>query len=216
MIAVVFDMDGILFDTQKVYSKTWVEVAEILNIKDIEEPLFHCIGRNRADQEVILNKYYPEGFPFEEFYRLKNEIFDRHIEEDGIPLMKGTKELLEYLDEVGAKVAIASSSRKDVVMHHLHQTGLSGKFQKIIGGDMVAHSKPNPDIYLKACDELGINPEDTFAVEDSYNGIRAAASAGMKTIMIPDMQPPTEEIDRLLFKRFNDLIELMEYFKINN
>ncbi len=216
MLAVVFDMDGVLFDTQKVYSKTWMEVAGILGIKDIEEPLFHCIGRNRADQEIILKKYYPEGFPYDEFYHLKNVIFDRYIEEDGIPLMKGTRELLSYLNEMGAKTAIASSSRKDVVMHHVQQTGLSGMFQKIVGGDMVLHSKPNPDIYLKACDELGVNPADTFAVEDSYNGVRAAAAAGMKTIMIPDMQPPTEEIDRLLFKRFNDLIELMEYFKISN
>lgn len=216
MLAVVFDMDGVLFDTQKVYSKTWMEVAEILNIKDIEEPLFHCIGRNRADQEIILKKYYPEGFPFEEFYRLKNEIFDRHIEEDGIPLMRGTKELLVYLNEVGAKIAIASSSRKDVVIHHVHQTGLSDMFQKIVGGDMVLHSKPSPDIYFKACDELGVNPTDAFAVEDSYNGIRAAVAAGMKTIMIPDMQPPTDEMDGLLHKRFNDLIELMEYFKTIN
>lgn len=216
MLAVVFDMDGVLFDTQKVYSKTWIEVAGILGINEIEEPLFHCIGRNRADQEIILKKYYPDGFPFDEFYRLKNKIFDRHIEEDGIPLMKGTKELLMYLNEAGAKLAIASSSRKDVIMHHIHQTGLSGMFHKIIGGDMVAHSKPNPDIYLKACDELGVDTEKTFAVEDSYNGIRAAASAGMKTIMIPDMQPPTKEMDELLFKRFNDLIELMEYFKTIN
>lgn len=213
MLAVVFDMDGVLFDTQKVYTRTWMEVAEILNLPDFDEPAFQCIGRNRMDQEIILRKYYPQGFPFDEFYRLKNEIFDRHIREDGIPLMKGTKELLEYLKENDAKVAIASSSRRDVIQHHINETGLTDYFQKIVGGDMVVHSKPCPDIYIKACEELQVIPEETFAIEDSYNGIRSASSAGMKTVMIPDVQPPTEEMDSLLFKRFRDLIELMEYFK---
>lgn len=212
MLSVVFDMDGVLFDTQKVYSKTWLEVAEILNIKNIEEPLFHCIGRNKTDQVEILNKYYPEGFPFEEFYRLKHEIFDAHIEQDGIPLMKGTRELLLYLRSVNARIAIASSSRKDVVEHHVKHTGLDGMFDKIIGGDMVEHSKPDPDIYLKACHELGVKPDTAFAVEDSYNGIRAAAGAGMKTVMIPDMQPPTEEFDRMLYARFDSLLDLKNHF----
>ncbi len=216
MLAVVFDMDGVLFDTQKVYSRTWREAADILKLPDFDEPAFQCIGRNRRDQEIILSEYYPDGFPFDEFYRLKNEIFDRHIEEDGIPLMKGTKELLEYLNGINARVAIASSSRKDVVLHHINETGLTDYFDKIVGGDMVVHSKPNPDIYLKACEELMVKPEETFAVEDSYNGIRAAAAAGMKTIMIPDVQPRTEETDRLTFGTFGNLAAFMEYLKTIN
>lgn len=213
MISVVFDMDGILFDTQKVYCRTWAEVAEILNLKDLDEPAFYCIGRNRKDQEEILNRYYPEGFPFDEFYRLKNEIFDEHIEQDGIPLKEGTLEILEYLKSINAKVAIASSSRIDVIEHHLEETGLRNMFDKIIGGNMVEHSKPSPDIYLKACSELGVNPEETFAVEDSYNGVRAAVAAGMKTIMIPDVQPPTDELDKVIFARFASLVELKKYFE---
>ena len=215
MISVVFDMDGVLFDTQKVYCQTWDEVAEILNIKNFEEPAFYCIGRNRKDQEQILSKYYPEGFPFEEFYRLKNQIFDEHIERDGIPLKDGTREILEYLRSINAKLAIASSSRIDVILHHLKETGLEEMFDKVIGGDMVEHSKPSPDIYIRACKELGVEPCDTFAVEDSYNGVRAAVAAGMKTIMIPDVQPPIEELDKVIFTRFESLLELREYFEKN-
>ena len=213
MVSVVFDMDGILFDTQKVYCQTWLEVADILDIKDLEEPAFYCIGRNRKDQEEILNRYYPQGFPFDEFYRLKNELFDAHIEQDGIPLKEGTREILEYLKSINAKVAIASSSRIDVIEHHLEETGLRNMFDRIIGGNMVEHSKPSPDIYLKACNELGVKPEETFAVEDSYNGVRAAVAAGMKTIMIPDVQPPTEEFDKVIFARFASLVELKKYFE---
>lgn len=213
MISVVFDMDGILFDTQKVYCQTWLEVADILDIKDLEEPAFYCIGRNRKDQEEILNRYYPQGFPFDDFYRLKNELFDAHIEQDGIPLKEGTREILEYLKSINAKVAIASSSRIDVIEHHLEETGLRNMFDRIIGGNMVEHSKPSPDIYLKACSELGVKPEETFAVEDSYNGVRAAVAAGMKTIMIPDVQPPIDELDKVIFARFASLVELKKYFE---
>ena len=213
MLSVVFDMDGVLFDTQKIYLKTWREVGQILHIENFEEPSFQCIGRNRKDQEDILNGFYPEGFPVEEFYHLKTRIFNEHIEQEGIPLMKGTAEILKYLKDVHAKVAIASSTRRDMIEQHLEQTGLQGMFDRIVGGDMVEHSKPNPDIYLKACMELGVNPRDTYAVEDSYNGLRSALAAGMKTIMIPDVQPPTKEFDRLIFRRFESLLDLKEYFE---
>lgn len=180
MLNVVFDMDGVLFDTQKVYTRTWREVAEILHIDNFEVPLKLCIGRNRVDQVDILKTHCGEDFPFDEFYDLKEKIFTGHIEEDGVPLKKGTKLILDTLKKTGAKVAIASSSRKDVVLHHLDETGLTGYFDVIIGGDMVEHSKPFPDIYLKACKELKCNPHDTYAVEDSYNGIESAVRRDLK------------------------------------
>ena len=214
MLNVVFDMDGVLFDTQKVYTRTWREVAEILHIDNFEIPLKLCIGRNRVDQVDILKTHCGEDFPFDEFYDLKEKIFTGHIEEDGVPLKKGTKLILDTLKSIGAKVAIASSSRKDVVLHHLDETGLTGYFDVIIGGDMVEHSKPFPDIYLKACKEFKCNPYDTYAVEDSYNGIESAVKAGLKTIMIPDSLPPVKEYDSKIFTRFDSLVELSEYFAI--
>ena len=211
MINIVFDMDGVLFDTQKIYTGTWGETAKILGIENIEKPAFLCIGRNRNDQIEILKEFYPAGFPFDEFYRLKDKIFDDHIK-DGVPLKKGTVEILKYLKSVNARVALASSSRIPVIMHHLEETGIREYFHEVIGGDLVLHSKPSPDIYLKACEMLGTDPESTYGVEDSYNGIIAAAKAGMKVIMIPDVQPPTPEYDKMLFKRFDSLIDLRDYF----
>ena len=133
--------------------------------------------------------------------------------EKEVPLMKGTKELLEYLKSIGARVAIASSTRRPVIEHHLQLTGLSEYFEKIISGDLVTHSKPAPDIYLMACKELGVEPSDTFAIEDSYNGIRSAAAAGLKTIMIPDMQPYNDEMAGLVHGCHDNLLDFMNYLK---
>ena len=214
MLSVVFDMDGVLFDTQKVYVRTWEEVAKILHIENFEVPLKLCIGRNRIDQVDILKSHCGEDFPFDEFYELKEQIFNKHIDEEGVPLMKGTKEMLVTLKKLGARVAIASSSRDDVVKHHLEETGLTDYFDIIVGGNQVEHSKPSPDIYLKACEKLSVNPKETFAVEDSYNGIRSAVAAGLKTIMIPDTLPPTKEFDEVLERRFTSLMELADYFTL--
>lgn len=210
MINIVFDMDGVLFDTQKIYCMAWEEAAGVLGIPDIGEPLRRCIGMNRNDQEAILGEFYSKDFPFDDFYREKDLAFDR-ILSLGVPLMKGTREILEFLKKNGAKVAIASSSRVGMVEDNLKNTGLTGFFDKIVGGNLVTHSKPDPEIYLKACELLGVKPEETFAVEDSYNGIRAASAAGMKVIMVPDVQPPTEETDALIYGKFDSLLDFMNY-----
>lgn len=210
MINIVFDMDGVLFDTQKIYCRAWEEAAGVLGIPDIGEPLRRCIGMNRNDQEAILGEFYSKDFPFDDFYREKDLAFDR-ILSLGVPLMKGTREILEFLKKNGAKIAIASSSRVGMVEDNLKNTGLTGFFDKIVGGNLVTHSKPDPEIYLKACELLGVKPEETFAVEDSYNGIRAASAAGMKVIMVPDVQPPTEETDALIYGKFDSLLDFMNY-----
>ncbi|MBD5158113.1 MAG: HAD family phosphatase [Butyrivibrio sp.] len=210
MINIVFDMDGVLFDTQKIYCKAWEEAAGVLGIPDIGEPLRRCIGMNRNDQEAILKDFYHDSFPYDDFYREKDKAFDAILSK-GVPLMKGTREILEFLKEKGARVAIASSSRVGMVEDNLKNTGLTGFFDKIVGGNLVTHSKPNPEIYLKACELLGVKPEESYAVEDSYNGIRAASAAGMRVIMVPDMQPPTEETDALIYKKFDSLLDFKDW-----
>lgn len=208
--SVVFDMDGVLFDTQRIYTQTWFEVAQLLHIDDIKEPAYACRGLNRNDQRTYLMDYYHGNFPYDEFFRLKNKIFDGHLEK-GIPLKEGTREILQFLKEQGVKTAIASSSRVCSVVDHVEKTGLARYFDKIVGGDTVVHSKPDPEIYLLACRELGVEPSETFAVEDSYNGLYSAIAAGMMTIMIPDTMPPTEELDRKIYRRFNSLLEFRDF-----
>ncbi len=216
MIAVVFDMDGVLFDTQKIYLKSWIETGVKLEIPNLDKPAFECIGRNRHDQHEILYDFYNGNFDFDEFYKVKDEIFSGHLEKEGVPLMKGTVEILQYLKSINAKVAIASSSSIKSIEHHIQLNKIENYFQKIVGGDLVVHSKPAPDIYLKACELLQVDPVQTYAVEDSYNGVKAAVAAGMKTIMIPDVQPATPEYDAIINKRFDSMLGFLEYLKEGN
>lgn len=211
--AIVFDMDGVLFDTQKIFVRSWFKTAKKLGIKDIDKPAYVCIGQNRADTNAYLKSFYGEDFDTDEFQRVKVEFFKQELRDNGVPVMKGAGEILEYLKSSPYKVALASSSRKEQVLENLRETGLESFFDLIVTGDMVAHSKPSPDIYLKACELLGVSPQNAIAVEDSYNGLRAAHTAGMLPVMIPDMQPVTEEIKPILYKVFDSLIDMRDYLK---
>ena len=213
MIKIVFDMDGVLFDTQRIYYRTWFDVADRLGLSDITEPAKACIGTNRNYQYDVLKKYYGEYFPLQEFYSINDRLYTEYVEANGVPLKEGTIEILEFLKADNAKVAIASSSRKQMIENHLSRHNMIGYFDEIVGGDMVEHSKPSPDIYLKACQVLGFDPSDCYAVEDSYNGLRAAYSAGLKPVMVPDMQPYNEEIAKIVFKKFDSLTDLRKYLE---
>ena len=132
----------------------------------------------------------------------------RPASREGLPEKPGVHEILEYLKENRIPTALASSTRRTAVMEHLDRAGITSYFQKIICGDMVEHGKPAPDIYLKACEELGAAPGQALAVEDSFNGIRSAYAAGLYTVMVPDQLPPTEEILALVDKKCDSLTEL--------
>ena len=213
MKAVVFDMDGVLFDTERVCMESWVAVAERLGMKGMAEVFPSCIGRNAADDEMIIKEHYGMDFDYVGFRKLASEEFWKRIEEKGRPIKKGVRELLAYLKAEGWKVGLASSTHHDSVMRRLEEAGLAEYFSNVIGGDEIVHSKPEPEIYLKSCEKLGVDPRETYAIEDSYNGIRSASAAGMKPIMVPDLLPPTEEMRTLSTVILKDLLEVMAYFQ---
>lgn len=211
--AVVFDMDGVLFDTERISRDSWLEVADAWNIPGIEENYVKVIGVNHTDGIDILHEAYGMDFDPESFMAECSKVMRRMITEQGIPVKKGVVELLEFLKERKIPVSICSSTRMQTIKRHLEQTGLDGYFDEIIGGDMVEHSKPRPDIYLKACEMLGIPPRDCIAVEDSPNGIRSAAAAGMMPVMVPDLVAPTEELRSLSYRVEPDLLHLRDFLK---
>lgn len=213
MKAVVFDMDGVLFDTETLCQDSWMAIAEERGLPGMAEIFPQCIGLNANDSKQVVLRAYGQDFAYEEFRQQASVWFWDYIEKNGLPVMPGVREILEWLKEHNWKVGLASSTRRSSVENHLEQAGLRDYFQTVVTGDMVEHSKPQPDIYLMACRELGVAPEEAFAIEDSPNGIRSAHAARMTPLMVPDMIAPDDEIKRLSSRIFDSLFDVMEYFR---
>ena len=209
--AVVFDMDGVIFDSERLVIECWKVVAEKYGIENIEEACFECLGINAALTKELMKKRYGETFPYDVYKKEMSAIFHSRAAGGKLPQKKGIKELLTFLKENQIPTAVASSTRREVVMRELEEGGLLPYFDRVICGDMVERSKPEPDIFLKACESLSIDATEAYAIEDSYNGIRAAFRAGMKPIMVPDLAEPTEEMEKLACCILPSLFEVMEY-----
>mgnify|MGYP003272422109 CR=1 FL=1 len=144
---------------------------------------------------------------------MAHDAFINKVKREGLPIKTGVYELLDYLKQVGFKIGLASSTSVAGVRSHLKEAKIEDYFQVIVGGDMVTNGKPDPEIYLRACRELGVVSENAIAIEDSHNGIRAAHAAGMKTVMVPDLMPLTEEIEPLLYQNMESLLKVRDFFE---
>ena len=213
MKAVVFDMDGILFDTERVCEAGWIAVAESMGMPGMKEIFPKCIGQNANGSRKVVLEAYGEDFDYPGFRQKASDWFWNYIEKNGLPMMAGVKEILEWLRASGWKIGLASSTKRSSIEDHLERAGIRSYFSAIVSGDMVEYSKPNPEIYLLACKELGTAPGETYAIEDSPNGIRSAYGAGMMPIMVPDMLAPDEEMRMLSFRIFENLSEVLEFFR---
>lgn len=213
MKAVVFDMDGVLFDTERLCQDSWIEAAEKRGLPGMEEIFPRCIGLNSNGTRQIVLEAYGEDFGYEDFRAEASALFWQYIETNGLPVMPGAEPLLRWLKNNGWILGLASSTKRSSVLNHLEQAGFSDYFSVIVTGDMVEYSKPKPDIYLLACRELGVRPREAYAIEDSPNGIRSAHAAGMRPLMVPDMIAPDEEMQRLSFRIFQNLNQVLEYLK---
>lgn len=211
--AVVFDMDGVLFDTERLCQDSWIEVANRRGLPGMEIIFPKCIGRNANDSRQIVLEAYGADFDYEVFRREASDWFWKYLEENGLPVKEGVRELLNWLKEQGWRIGLASSTRRSSVISHLEQAGIKDFFEEIITGDMVEHSKPLPDIYLLACRKLMVDPAETYAIEDSPNGIRSAYRAGMKPIMVPDLLSPDGEMEQLSTCIFSGLLDVLDYFR---
>ena len=209
--AVVFDMDGVIFDSERAVMQCWKEVASRHNIPDIEKAILACTGTTMVRTREIMLNLYGADFPYDEYARESSAIFHSRYDGGRLPMKPGVKELLTFLKARGKKIALASSTRQQVVTDELRDAGIIEYFDRIICGDMVSRSKPAPDIFLKACEELNVSPSDSYAIEDSYNGIRAAHAGGLHPIMVPDLLPADEEMQSLAEIVLPSLTSVMEY-----
>jgi HAD superfamily hydrolase (TIGR01509 family) len=194
--AVVFDMDGLLFDTEALYQEAILLAATEGGHEVRVEVFKRMVGVPWAQSRLMLLSHFGETFSVDSF----QEAWVRHfwlIAEARLTLKPGVLELLDTLDQLRLPRAIATSSAHRTVERHLAAGNLVGRFDAIIGHGDYENSKPAPDPFLTAAQRLGVASHLCLALEDSHNGVRSASSAGMMTVMVPDLLEPTDEIRAL-------------------
>jgi HAD superfamily hydrolase (TIGR01509 family) len=194
--AIVLDMDGLLFDTETLYREAALLAAAEGGHDVADGIIMRLVGLPRPRSRELLIEHFGADFPAADF----EAAWLRHfwvIAETRLALKPGVVELLGTLDRLGLPRAIATSSAHRTVRHHLSAHGLADRFHAIVGHGDYAAGKPAPDPFLTAAGRLGIAPQSCLALEDSYNGVRSACAAGMMTVMVPDLLPPTDEIRAL-------------------
>lgn len=207
--AVVFDMDGLMFDTERLTIKAWDYAGEKLGLGKMGHMVYKTLGMNVESSRKIFIEEYGDKIIEEDLGAYSREFFDKYFNEYGIPLKHGLMELLNYLKENKYKIAVATSSNKETALKHFKRAKILDYFDVIVCGDMIKNSKPAPDIYLKASELLGCHPVECLALEDSPNGICSAFSAGLIPVMIPDLIEPENEIIGMLHSRLVNLNEVI-------
>jgi HAD superfamily hydrolase (TIGR01509 family) len=205
--AVVFDMDGLIFNTEELYRDAAMAAAAAVG-HDVPLPFYlSTLGTPLEATRMAFVERFGQGFDFDAFWTAARVRFYEMLEQQ-LRLKAGVVELLDILDAARLPRAIATSSRHEEAQHHLAATGLLDRFPVVIARGDYARGKPNPAPFLKAAEQLGVEAGNCIALEDSHNGVRAASGAGMMTIMVPDLLPPTSEMEELCLCVVEDLHEV--------
>ncbi len=205
---VIFDMDGLMLDTEKLLTRFWCEAAAFYGFEMTKQ---HVLGiRSLAAKyaQPHLQSIFGEGFDYYAVRAKRIELMNAYIEQNGIEKKQGLDELLESLKKRGSKLAVATATDRARTDMYLEKVGVRDYFDKLVTGDMIQNGKPKPDIYITAARELGLPCCECLALEDSPNGIRSAYDAHCKPIMIPDLSQPDEQTKALLYGCFSSLAEL--------
>jgi HAD superfamily hydrolase (TIGR01509 family) len=213
--AVVFDMDGLLFDTETIAREAMIASALRLGFELPEQVFLAMVGLPPDASRALLLDHYGKDFDVAAYWTETDNDFRKLL--IGRKFLKtGVVELLGLLDRAGLRRAIVTSSHHEHVQRNLSMHDLVGRFHLIVAHGDYARGKPSPDPFLKAAEKLEIAPENCLALEDSFNGIRSAASAGMMTVMVPDLLQPTDEIRKLCLSVARDLHEVRELLQAAN
>jgi HAD superfamily hydrolase (TIGR01509 family) len=189
--AVIFDMDGLMLDTEPLAARAWGEAAATLGV-GFDMALAHSmVGRNFADCSAMVRAHYGATYPVDALLGRWHAAYDAIVEREGLALKPGVDELLSWLEGLAIPRAVATSTRHDRARGKLARASLLPRFHAIVGGDDVVRGKPAPDIYVEAARRLGANASHCLALEDSEPGVMSALAAGMTPIMVPDMHPPS-------------------------
>ncbi len=213
--AVVFDMDGLMFDSERVIQYSWNVVGRRMGYGNLgDDNILNTLGFNRDTRRNYFKERYGSDFPYEQFYDDYRIAFREYVAANGLPVKEGLHELLEVLNDKGILMAVATSSGYEHALENLKNEGVEHYFKAMITGNMVTHAKPAPEIYEKACQALGVEPGYAVALEDSYNGIRSAHRAGMYTIMIPDLLKDTAPVRECLDCKMDSLLDVAVWLQM--
>ncbi|WP_434309801.1 HAD family hydrolase [Hominifimenecus sp. rT4P-3] len=211
--AVIFDMDGLMFDTEHLSTKCWMQTGRDLGVPITEEFLCMARGLTRAEYQRYFECHFQGKLDYRTAMDHKLKLFWETIDRDGVEKKPGLERLLGYLVEHGIDTALATASRQETVEKYMAITGLQHVFSVKVFGDSGVKGKPHPDIFLRAAKELHAAPEECIVLEDSINGVHAGLNGGFHTIMIPDIAQPDKQLrDRVALcgKTLNDVVDFLE------
>jgi HAD superfamily hydrolase (TIGR01509 family) len=206
---VIFDMDGLLFDTER---PSYLAMKEILENEGYEFLLDHyrqLIGLTTVNSNQVLQKLYGNEFQFESLRGAYHKRFSEILDTDGLMIKPGAEQLLNAIERKGLKKCIASSSSRETIERYLKKAGLESRFDLYVSGHEVKRGKPHPDIFLEACKRVNETPESAIVLEDSLNGLKAAYEANIHCILVPDLIEPNDEIKEKAFAIVTDLEEVI-------
>ena len=210
--AVLFDMDGTLIDTERYYRIFWPKAMAEFGYHMTDEQVLSMRSLGRPFAPAQLKKWFGEELDYYAIRARRTEMMEECLDREGVRLKPGAVEILEELKHRGLMAAVATATPPERTEKYLNLTGIRPYFSHIISATQVKEGKPSPDIYLYACEQLGLEPGECLAVEDAPNGIMAAYRAGLPVVMVPDQTQPDEELERYLYAcvgRLDDIKELL-------
>ena len=211
--AIIFDMDGLMIDSERVTFECYQERLKDMNLTMDEEFYNTLLGKPIKGIYQRFYDVYGNDFPIENVIQDVHQLMAERFETEGVPVKKGLVELLHYLKDNNYKTIVATSSNRDRVDKILAQAKITEFFDDSICGDEVTKGKPNPEVFLKSCQKLGVNVDEAIVLEDSEAGIQASYDANIKVICIPDMKYPEKQYEEKTFKILKDLTEVTAYLK---
>jgi beta-phosphoglucomutase-like phosphatase (HAD superfamily) len=212
--AVVFDMDGLMLDTEPTYKAAWQQACTDLGFTLDDAAYARLVGRITEDCETELIQRFGSGFPMSRFRVRWPELWRASVRLGGIQCKPGLLTLLGLLDDYGLPRAIATSSEAEYAEFSLRSAGLGGRFDVVVTSEDVADGKPAPDVFLEAARRLSVRPNDCVALEDSDAGVWAASQAGMTTICVPDLRPPSAAAASVAHRVLGSLDEVRELLSV--